>query len=68
MVIRNDDVAFDTKLSEIKQFCEICDRYNVKIIHAITPFGDCLKGGSAKLKNEQIKALSNKKFSENVEP
>lgn len=67
MIIRNDDVSYDTRLTEIKRFCEICDKYGVKIIQAITPFGDCLKDKSAKLNNNQIKALSNKKFSENYE-
>lgn len=37
--IRNDDVAADTTLHEIKTFCEICDRYGVTPIHAITPIG-----------------------------
>lgn len=66
-IVRNDDVSFDTKLSEIEQFCEICDKHNIKIIQAITPFGDCLKDKSAKLDNNQIKAISAKKFSDNVE-
>jgi len=67
LIIRNDDVAYDTKLTELKKFCEICDKYKVKIIQAITPFGDCLKDKSAKLTNDQIKALSLGKFSDNKE-
>ena len=66
-IIRNDDVAFDTKLSEIKTFCEICDKYGFKIIQAITPIGEVKKIKSHRLINDLIKNLSNKEFSENIE-
>jgi len=39
MLIRNDDVALDTKLSEIQTFCNICDKHGFKIIQCITPVG-----------------------------
>lgn len=39
MIIRNDDVAFDTDVSLLRQFCELCDRYGHQIIQGITPIG-----------------------------
>ena len=39
LVIRNDDVAFDTNLDNFKRFCDTCDKYNVEIIQCITPIG-----------------------------
>lgn len=64
-LIRNDDIAFDTELSEIKIFCEICDRYGFQIIQAITPIGEIQKIKSARMTNDQIKALSTRLFNEN---
>lgn len=64
-LIRNDDVSFDTELSEIKRFCEICDRYGYKILHAITPIGEARKITSARMTNEQIRTTSSKLFAEN---
>lgn len=66
-IIRNDDVAFDTKLEEIKRFCEICDKYNHKILHAIIPFGEYAKVKSKRMTNDQIKTTSSRLFSENKE-
>ena len=66
-LIRNDDVAFDTTLSEIKRFCEICDKYDYRILHAIIPLGEARKIKSAKMTNEQIRAISSRLFSENRE-
>ena len=66
-IIRNDDVAFDTTLPEIKQFCQIADKYGFKIIQGIVPIGEVRKIKSARLNNEQIKALSSKLFSQNKE-
>jgi hypothetical protein len=66
-ILRNDDVAYDTTLSEIKQFCEICDKYNITILHAIMPIGEARKIKSAKTSNEQLRATSSKLFSENKE-
>lgn len=64
---RNDDVASDTTLSEIRTFCEICDRYGVTPMHAITPIGkvrsvDC-KWDNATIREQTGTAL----FSENRE-
>lgn len=67
MIIRNDDVAYDTKLSELKRFCEICDKYGFKIIQSITPIGEVKKVKSAKYSNDRIRLISNKKFSDNKE-
>jgi hypothetical protein len=64
-LIRNDDVSFDTKLEEIKQFCEIADKYGYKIIQAIIPIGEARKIKSSRLNNNQIRNLSNRLFSEN---
>ena len=38
-ILRNDDVAFSTDYHNLVEFCEICDKYKVKIIQAITPLG-----------------------------
>lgn len=65
-IIRNDDVAFDTKIEEITKFCEICDKYGFKIIQAITVYGECQKA-RAFMNNCQIIKSSNKKFGENTE-
>ena len=39
MIIRNDDVAFDTDVRLLRQFCELCDAYGHQIIQGITPIG-----------------------------
>ena len=65
-IIRNDDVAFDTNVKELRKFCLICDKYGYKILHAITPIGEVKKIKSKKLSNAQIKALSSREFSENT--
>lgn len=65
-IIRNDDVAYDTTLDEIKTFCEICDEYGFKIIQAITPIGEVQKV-RRRMTNEQIRAQSQKYFHENEE-
>jgi len=51
--IRNDDVAYDTSLEEIKNFCEICDKHDIKIIHCITLRGNCQPIDS-KMTNDEI--------------
>src|SRR5258706_1517278 len=65
-IIRNDDVAFDTDIDEIKKFCEICDKYGYKIIQAITLVGECRKS-RATMNNEEIRLISFKRFEENKE-
>ena len=42
MIIRNDDVAFDTDIAEFKWFCDLCDEYGHKIMQCITPLGICI--------------------------
>lgn len=64
-LIRNDDVAFDTDIGEIKQFCQICDRYKYQILHSIIPIGESRKIKSHRWKNDQIRATSSRLFSEN---
>lgn len=66
-LIRNDDVAFDTKLEEIKHFCEIADKYGYQILHAIIPIGEARKIKSARMTNDQIRAASSRMFGENKE-
>lgn len=66
-IIRNDDVAFDTKLEEIRRFCEICDKYGYQILQAITPLGETRKIKSRRMTNDQIRAVSGRLFSENGE-
>lgn len=39
MIIRNDDISFDSDLEHVKRFCDICDKYSFPIIHAVTPLG-----------------------------
>ena len=64
-IIRNDDVACDTELEEIKLFCQICDKYGYQIIQAITPIGEARKIKSGKMTNDQIRASSARLFSAN---
>jgi len=56
MIIRNDDVAFDTDLDELKWFCDLCDEYGHKIIQCITPLGICIPI-HVNMTNDQIVAL-----------
>ncbi len=39
MIIRNDDVSFDTEMEDIKWFSELCDKYDFKVLQCITPLG-----------------------------
>jgi hypothetical protein len=39
MIIRNDDISYDSNLDHVKRFCELCDKHGFKILHAITPLG-----------------------------
>lgn len=66
-IIRNDDIAFDTSLEEIKRFSEVCDKYGYKIIQSITPIGAGGRYGRAAMTNDQIKLLSFRRFDENKE-
>jgi hypothetical protein len=63
-IIRNDDVAYDTNLDELKRFCAVCDRYNLKILQAITPFGICIPI-DVKMDNDRIINLGRVKFADN---
>jgi hypothetical protein len=64
-LIRNDDVAYDTNLDNLKRFCDICDKYGFRIIQAITLVGECRKV-NVKMTNDQIRAASDKLFSDNI--
>jgi len=67
IIIRNDDVSASTTLDEIHTFCKICDKYDVKIIQAITPIGNDLPMESS-WANEYIKSvISEVQFSDNRE-
>jgi len=39
MIIRNDDVGYDTALGPFMRFCKMCDKYGFRILQAITPRG-----------------------------
>ena len=54
MKIRNDDVAHDTGLKEIKTFCELCDKYNIIPIHCIILRGNC-QPIDIKMTNDEIR-------------
>ena len=66
-LIRNDDVAFDTDINEIKQFCRICDKHGYQILHAVIPIVEAKRVKSKRMTNDQIMAASNRLFSENKE-
>lgn len=67
MIIRNDDVAADTTLREIRTFCEMCDRYGVTPMHAVTPIGK-VRGVNCKWSNAEIRERTGTAlFSENRE-
>ena len=59
MIIRNDDIAFDTNVEELKWFCDLCDKYGFKILQAITPLGTCEKI-HVKMSDDEIVALGGK--------
>lgn len=54
MIIRNDDVAFDTDVSLLRKFCDLCDAYGHTIIQGITPIGS-IKKVSVYWDNDKIK-------------
>lgn len=56
-IVRNDDVALDSKLSEIETFCNICDKHGFKIMQCITPMGRIQKVDS-KMDNTAIRELT----------
>jgi hypothetical protein len=65
-LIRNDDVAYDTDINEIRTFCDICDKHGFKIIQAITLIGECRKA-RATMTNDQIVSASHRLFKDNQE-
>lgn len=67
MIIRNDDVAADTTLHEIRTFCEICDHYGVTPMHAITPLGR-VRGIECSMSNPAIRLTAGADlFAQNVD-
>lgn len=65
MLIRNDDVAFDTDHDQFLRFCQICDNHHVHLLHAITPLGS-IQDIDVKWSNEEImKRTGRRAFSEN---
>jgi hypothetical protein len=65
-IVRNDDVAFDTGLQEIRIFCELCDRYGFTPLHAITPIG-AVRNINAAWDNDRIRRESgNRLFLDNA--
>jgi len=75
-VFRNDDVSYDTNMSDFRRFCEIFHKYGYSQLHAVTLYGllNCryvtngipvpYKGyqGMSTLNYETIKKLSEKYF------
>lgn len=66
-LIRNDDIAVDSGVNELKKFCEICDKHDFKIIQSITPIGFSGKRARANMSNERIRLLNFNRFEENKE-
>jgi len=56
MIIRNDDVAFDTELKHFQEFCSVCDDYGFQLLQAITPRG-ITKPLGPQMSNEEIRAV-----------
>lgn len=65
-LLRNDDCAFDTSLQEIRTFCDLCDRYGFRVLHAITPIG-AVRHIDAAWDNDRIRRESgNRLFLDNT--
>lgn len=65
MLVRNDDVFYGMDLGGFKRFCELCDKYGVGILQAITPIGDIPL--DSRMTNSEIRAMSSHKFTDNIE-
>jgi len=65
-IIRNDDVNYDTKIDDLRKFCELCDEFGYHIIQAITPLGECRKA-RVFMTNDEIKVASPRTLEENPE-
>lgn len=57
MIVRNDDVAYDTSLAHLEQFSAVCDHAGMKIIQAITLCGPCIPIDRS-MENSEIQAMS----------
>lgn len=57
MMIRNDDVAFDTAPEHFRRFCRICDDFGFPLLQCITPLG-AIRSVSSRMTNDQIRALA----------
>lgn len=64
--LRNDDIAYDTNPNDLKQFCEIVDKFGgfYKIVHAVNTDGKVVYHEKS---NEMIKALSIENIIDNKE-
>jgi hypothetical protein len=60
LLIRNDDVAADTRLEQLQWFCETCDKFGCRIVHAVTPVGVCIPV-AAKMADDTIAKLGGSK-------
>jgi len=66
-IIRNDDLAVDSPMEDLRRFCSICDSRGFKIMQGITIEGEML-AMDYRMTNEQIKALGpGKRVFDNVE-
>lgn len=58
MIIRNDDVAFDTFLQgDLRRFCELCDKHGLRILQGVTFRGSILPITDLQMTNETIRSF-----------
>ena len=67
ITVRNDDVSHDIDLDEFKAFCEVCDKYNVKLLQCITPRGQTLPIEHSYTNQEIIERFGDGVLSDNKE-
>lgn len=69
MIIRNDDVAYDTFLNgDLRRFCNLCDKYGFRILQGVTPFGGVLQITDPQTPNTIIKSFCAGKTIVDCEP
>jgi|WetSurSiteA1Bulk_404760.scaffolds.fasta_scaffold10059_2 hypothetical protein len=60
VLIRNDDISVDTCLDNLVWFCELCDKYELQVVHCITPLGET-HGIHYTMTDDEIVAIGKKK-------
>lgn len=56
IILRNDDVAVDSPMNDLRRFCSICDSRGFKILQGVTVEGEMLQV-DYRMTNEQLKSL-----------